>query len=63
MINADCVRPVFEFGSDPFWRQVHGIREGILAEAARARRAMISTTIYSRWRPHCFSRARGLSAL
>lgn len=46
-LAIDCVRPVFEFGSDPFWRQVHAIREGILAEAARAGRDLISTTVYS----------------
>jgi hypothetical protein len=46
-LAIDCVRPVFEFGSDPFWRQVHAIREGIMAEAARAGRDLISTTVYS----------------
>lgn len=46
-LAIDCVRPVFEFGSAPFWRQVHAIREGILAEAARAGRDLISTTVYS----------------
>ena len=46
-LAIDCVRAVFEFGSDPFWRQVHTIREGILAEAARSGRDLISTTVYS----------------
>jgi hypothetical protein len=45
-LAIDCVRPVFEFGSDPFWRQVRAIREGIVAEAARSGRDLISTTVY-----------------
>lgn len=46
-LAIDCVRPVFEFGSDSFWRQVHAIREGMMAEAARSGRDLISTTVYS----------------
>jgi chloramphenicol 3-O-phosphotransferase len=45
-LSIDCVLPVFEFGSDPFWRQVHAIREGIMAEAARAGRNLVFTTVY-----------------
>ncbi|MET9019631.1 AAA family ATPase [Actinopolymorpha sp. NPDC004070] len=55
-LAIDCVRPVFEFGSEPFWRQVHAIREGILAEAARAGRDLISTTVYSH--PDCDPQTR-----
>jgi hypothetical protein len=46
-LSIDCVRPVFEFGSEPFWRQVHAIREGIMAEAARQGRDLVSTTVYT----------------
>jgi hypothetical protein len=45
-LSIDCVLPVFEFGSDPFWRQVHAIREGILAEAASQGRSLVFTTVY-----------------
>lgn len=45
-LSIDCVLPVFEFGSDPFWRQVHAIREGIMAEAAREGRDLVFTTVY-----------------
>jgi chloramphenicol 3-O-phosphotransferase len=46
-LSIDCVRPVFEFGSDPFWRQVHAIREGIIAEAAHEGRDLVVTSVYS----------------
>lgn len=46
-LSIDCVLPVFEFGSAPFWRQVRAIREGILVEAAREGRDLICTNVYS----------------
>ncbi|WP_020575989.1 AAA family ATPase [Actinopolymorpha alba] len=46
-LSIDCVRPVFDFGSEPFWRQVHAIREGIIAEAAREGRDLVFTTVYN----------------
>lgn len=45
-LSIDCVLPVFEFGTDPFWRQVHAIREGMMAEAAREGRNLVFTTVY-----------------
>ena len=47
-LSIDCVRPIFDFGTEPFWRQVHAIREGIMAEAARAGRDLVFTTVYAR---------------
>ncbi|GAB3755494.1 P-loop nucleotide/nucleoside kinase family protein [Microlunatus parietis] len=46
-LSIDCVRPVFDFGTEPFWRQVHAIRENILAEAARSDTNVIFTTVYA----------------
>ena len=46
-LSIDCVLPVFEFGSDPFWRLVHSIRESIMAEAAREGIDLIFTTVYN----------------
>lgn len=46
-LSIDCVLPVFEFGSEPFWRLVHSIREGVLAEAARENVDLIFTTVYN----------------
>jgi hypothetical protein len=45
-LSIDCVLPVFDFGTDPFWRQVHAIREGVMAEAAREGRDLVFTTVY-----------------
>jgi hypothetical protein len=46
-LSIDCVRPVFDFGTEPFWRQVRSIRENILAEAARTDTNVIFTTVYA----------------
>lgn len=46
-LSIDCVKPVFDFGTEPFWRQVHAIREGILVEAARSGTNLIFTTVYA----------------
>ncbi len=46
-LSIDAVRPVFDFGTDPFWRLVHSIREGVLAEAAREGVDLIATGVYA----------------
>ena len=46
-LSIDCVKPVFDFGTEPFWRQVHAIREGILTEAARSGQDLIYTNVYA----------------
>ncbi|MFC7625018.1 hypothetical protein [Microlunatus sp. GCM10028923] len=46
-LSIDCIRPVFDFGTEPFWRQVHAIRENVLAEAARSGTNLIFTTVYA----------------
>jgi hypothetical protein len=46
-LSIDCVKPVFDFGTEPFWRQVHAIREGMLVEAARSGTNLIFTTVYA----------------
>jgi hypothetical protein len=46
-LSIDCVKPVFDFGTEPFWRQVHAIREGMLVEAARSGTDLIYTTVYA----------------
>ena len=46
-LTIDCVLPVFEFGTDPFWRLVHSIREDIMSEAARENVDLVFTTVYN----------------
>ena len=46
-LSIDCVRPVFEFGTEPFWRLVHVIRESVMQEAAREGVDLIYTSVYS----------------
>lgn len=46
-LSIDCIRPVFDFGTEPFWRQVHAIRKNVLAEAARSGTNLIFTTVYA----------------
>lgn len=46
-LSIDCVRPIFEFGSEPFWRQVHLIRQNVLEEAARQDVDLIYTSVFS----------------
>ena len=45
--SIDCVLPVFDFGTEPFWRLVHSIREEVMAEAARQRVDLVFTTVYN----------------
>ena len=46
-LSIDCVRPVFDFGTEPFWRQVHSIRQNMLEEAARSGVSLVYTSVYS----------------
>lgn len=46
-LTIAAVEPVFGFGTDPFWRLVHGMRERILAEAALAGISLVFTTVYN----------------
>jgi broad-specificity NMP kinase len=45
-LSIDCVKPVFEFGSQPFWRVVKTIRYETIAEAARTGIDLIHTFCY-----------------
>jgi len=47
-ISIDCVKPVFEFGSQPFWRLITTIRNETFAEAARADVSLIHTFCYAK---------------
>lgn len=47
-ISIDCVKPVFEFGSRPFWRLIKLIREETMAEAAREGVSLIHTFCYAK---------------
>ena len=46
-ISIDCVKPVFEFGSEPFWRLITKIRNETFAEAARSDVSLIHTFCYA----------------
>lgn len=45
-LSIDCVKPVFEFGSPPFWRVIKTIRNETIAEAAREGIDLIHTFCY-----------------
>lgn len=45
-LSIDCVKPVFEFGSEAFWRVIEHIRVGTVAEAARENIDVIHTFCY-----------------
>ncbi len=45
-VAIDCVLPVFEFGTAPFWRQVHAVRLSLVDEAAREGVDVIYTSVY-----------------
>jgi hypothetical protein len=47
-ISIDCVKPVFEFGSAPFWRLITRIRLETFAEAAREDVSLIHTFCYAK---------------
>jgi hypothetical protein len=46
-ISIDCVRPVFDFGTEPFWRIVGAIRNMVFEEAAANGVSLIFTFVYS----------------
>jgi hypothetical protein len=46
-LSIDCVRPVFEFGTEPFWRLVFQIRRQVIEEAAAAGVSLIFTSVYN----------------
>jgi DNA polymerase III delta prime subunit len=45
-VSIDCVLPVFDFGTEPFWKLVHEIRCQVLAEAAIQGTDLILTNVY-----------------
>lgn len=47
-ISIDCVKPVFEFGTMPFWRLLTLIRLETFAEAARENVSLIHTFCYAK---------------
>lgn len=47
-LTIDAVEPVFEFGTQPFWKLVHLFRVEIIAEAARAGQNLIYTFCYAK---------------
>ncbi len=47
-LTIDCTRPVFDFGSDGFWRINHRLRCEVIAEAARQGINVISTVVYAK---------------
>jgi hypothetical protein len=46
-LSIDCIRPVFDFGTEPFWRLVHQIRLMTIEESARSGTDLIYTSVYS----------------
>ena len=47
-LSIDCIRSVFEFGTDAFWRLSVQIRCLVIAEAARQGVDMIQTFVYGK---------------
>jgi hypothetical protein len=47
-LSIDCVVPVFEFGTPPFFRLIELIRYEVVAEAAREGRDLIYTFCYAK---------------
>ena len=47
-VSIDCVKAVFDFGSDAFWRVIKTIREETLSEAARSDVSLIHTFCYAK---------------
>src|SRR5829696_2819947 len=47
-LSIDCTTPIFEFGSDPFWRINATIRNAVIAEAAREGIDLIHTFCYGK---------------
>jgi RNase adaptor protein for sRNA GlmZ degradation len=47
-LSIDCIEPIFEFGTAPFWRLVELIRIETIKEAARAGVNLIYTFCYAK---------------
>jgi hypothetical protein len=47
-LSIDCVIPVFEFGTPPFFRLIELIRYEVVAEAAREGRDLVYTFCYAK---------------
>ncbi|MBA2495414.1 MAG: hypothetical protein H0V31_12055 [Acidobacteria bacterium] len=47
-LSIDCIEPVFEFGTKPFWKIVDLIRVETVAEAARVGQNLIYTFCYAK---------------
>ena len=47
-LTIDAVKPVFEFGTPPFWKLVHLFRIETIAEAARVGQNLIYTFCYAK---------------
>jgi len=46
-VSIDCVKPVFDFGTQPFLRMIETIRFAMIAEAAREGVDLIHTFVYA----------------
>lgn len=46
-VSIDCVKPVFDFGTQPFLRMIETIRFAMIAEAAREDVDVIHTFVYA----------------
>jgi hypothetical protein len=47
-LSIDCIQPVFDFGTDPFWKLIELIRIETISEAARVGQNLIYTFCYAR---------------
>lgn len=47
-LTIDCIKPIFDFGSPPFFRLVHKFRVETVAEAARQNVNLIYTFCYAK---------------
>lgn len=47
-LSIDCIEPVFDFGTEPFFRLIELIRRETIAEAARAGQDLIYTFCYAK---------------
>jgi len=47
-LSIDCIEPVFDFGTEPFFRLIEMIRRETIAEAARAGQDLIYTFCYAK---------------
>jgi hypothetical protein len=46
-LSINCVKPVFEYGTETFWKLVHGIRLQVIEEAARAGTSLLYTSVFA----------------